>query len=200
MINNDNDDDEYNGLTGTQFLYRISHKQHSHKNLEVLSFKQNKGLYKGFVSRKLKEKSLDENKSNKSSAVDVKEKAIQTETNSLYKKGYRTVIKSKESENYTRYTTNYTTQGNNSNIRKKKRMNTIEGSSKGVEYQRYRTNKDFIDMRNRNREKFSQLKIIMNGSGDNDENAYLQNLAYLNIKDQFKKKPRAIYSAMYSTH
>ena len=75
-------------------------------------------------------------------------------------------------------------------------MNTIEGGNKGVEYQRYMTNKDFIDMRNRNREKFSQLKIIMNGSGDNDENAYLQNLAYLNIKEQFKKKPRAIYSAM----
>ena len=199
VINNDNDDDEYNGLTGTQFLYRISHKQHSHKNLEVLNFKQNKGLYKGFVSRKMKEKSQDENKgykSSKSSAVDVKEKAIQTETNSQYKKGYRTVRKSKEIENYTGYTTNYTTQGNNSNYRKKKRMNTIEGGNKGVEYQRYMTNKDFIDMRNRNREKFSQLKIIMNGSGDNDENAYLQNLAYLNIKEQFKKKPRAIYSAM----
>ena len=67
VINNDNDDDEYNGLTGTQFLYRISHKQHSHKNLEVLNFKQNKGLYKGFVSRKMKEKSQDENKGYKSS-------------------------------------------------------------------------------------------------------------------------------------
>ena len=147
----------------------------------------------------MKEKAQDENngyKSSKSSAVDVKEKAIQTETNSQYKKGYRTVRKSKEIENYTGYTTNYTTQGNNSNYRKKKRMNTIEGGNKGVEYQRYMTNKDFIDMRNRNREKFSQLKIIMNGSGDNDENAYLQNLAYLNIKEQFKKKPRAIYSAM----
>ena len=45
--------DEYDGLTENQFIYKISHKNYQ-PNPDLNSFKTNKGVKRGFVSRELK--------------------------------------------------------------------------------------------------------------------------------------------------
>ena len=45
--------DEYDGLTENQFIYKISHKSYQ-PNPDLNSFKTNKGVKRGFVSRELK--------------------------------------------------------------------------------------------------------------------------------------------------
>ena len=50
-------DDEFNGLTETQFLYKISHNKtnkHISDNIKTNSFKHNNGLIRGFSARKIK--------------------------------------------------------------------------------------------------------------------------------------------------
>ena len=58
IIQSDNKyDDEFNGLTETQFLYKISHNKtnkHVDENIKTNSFKNNDGLVRGFSARKIK--------------------------------------------------------------------------------------------------------------------------------------------------
>ena len=54
--------DEYDGLTENQFIYKISHKNYQ-PNPDLNSFKTNKGVKRGFVSRELKS-AVNRNKNN----------------------------------------------------------------------------------------------------------------------------------------
>lgn len=205
LINSENEDDEFNGLTEAQFLYRISHKKNKGKNLEDVNFRHSKGLYKGFVSRQLKDNQkqnyylteLDLKKN------DNKDQETQTDFYNIYKNSNRKVFDQKVNDltktsvyDDTGHPTMSSTQPNKEycrNSNSKKRLKTAFSNKliKFDECPRFITNQGFLDLQNRNREKFLKLRSIMDCDKDSKNGMfglYLDNIAYINNHPRSERK------------
>lgn len=205
LINSENEDDEFNGLTEAQFLYRISHKKNNSKNLEAVNFKQNRGLYKGFVSRQLKERQnqnyyLTEPNLRK---TNIKEQETQTDFYNINKdtngkdfnKKLNDLTKTSVYDDTGNPTMSSTQPNKNygNTFNSKIRLKTACSNKliKFDECPRFITNQDFLDLKNRNREKFMKLRNMMDCDKDSKNGMfglYLDNIAYINNKPRTERK------------
>ena len=124
IISEGKDYGEYDGLTENQFIYKISHKN-IQSNPEVNSFKTNKGIKRGFTSRRVKsafnKKNFKKNTDNNVNKDNMKIKGINVGVQ-LSKISYSNVSDRNKSRNFS-------FKNNNNNLNHSKGINNIHSNN-----------------------------------------------------------------------